>query len=119
MIVIADSGTTKTTWHFVKNDGSNFRYKTVGFNPYYENSESIYSNLKTGLLQNVHFEEPLEKIFFYGAGCELEEKREVVKAGLKKAFPKTSIWVNHDLLAAARALFAKGPGLACISGTGS
>lgn len=119
MIAIADSGTTKTTWQFVDKDGFNQRFNTIGFNPYYQDTESIYSNIMTGLIPNMQWDRPLEYIFFYGAGCELQEKRDQVASALRKAFPKTNVWVNHDLLAAARALFGDSEGLACISGTGS
>jgi glucosamine kinase len=119
MIVIADSGTTKTTWQFVDKDGFDQRFNTIGFNPYYQDTESIYSNIVTGLIPNMDMSRPLTHIYFYGAGCEQEDKREQIAVALRKAFPKTNVWVNHDLLAAARALFGDKPGLACISGTGS
>ena len=119
MIVIADSGTTKTTWQFVDKDGFNQRFNTVGFNPYYQDSDNIYNNIVTGLIPNMDMSRPLTHIFFYGAGCEQLDKREQIAGALRKAFPKTDVWVNHDLLAAARALFGDEPGLACISGTGS
>jgi len=119
MIAIADSGTTKTTWQFVDRDGFNQRFNTIGFNPYYQDTESIYSNIVTGLIPNMDLSRPLEYIYFYGAGCEQADKREQIAVALRKAFPKTNVWVNHDLLAAARALFGDEAGLACISGTGS
>ncbi len=119
MIVIADSGTTKTTWQFVDKDGFNQRFNTIGFNPYYQDTDSIYNNINTGLIPNMDLSRPLTHIYFYGAGCEQEDKREQIAIALRKAFPKTDVWVNHDLLAAARALFGDEPGLACISGTGS
>lgn len=119
MIVIADSGTTKTTWQFVDKDGFNQRFNTIGFNPYYQDTDNIYNNIVTGLIPNMDLSRPLTHIYFYGAGCEQEDKREQIALALRKAFPKTNVWVNHDLLAAARALFGDEPGLACISGTGS
>lgn len=119
MIAIADSGTTKTTWQFVDKDGFSQRFNTIGFNPYYQDTDSIYNNILVGLIPNMDLSRPLEYIFFYGAGCERMEKREEVAVALRKAFPKTKVWVNHDLLAAARALFGDQAGLACISGTGS
>lgn len=121
MIAIADSGTTKTSWLFVdKINNKSFTYKSIGFNPYYQSPENIYSNLIHGLIPNLDFPyENIEKIFLYGAGCELEEKRAEVASGIKQAFPKTQVYVYHDLLAAARALFGDEAGIACISGTGS
>lgn len=118
MIAIADSGTTKTSWLFVSGD-KKYQYKTVGFNPYYQTEEDMLSNLKHGLIPNLEFTEKVEKIYFYGAGCELAEKCEEVARPLREAFPTAEVNVWHDLLAAARALFGDEAGLACISGTGS
>ncbi len=119
MIAIADSGTTKTSWLFVDKNKKSYTYKTVGFNPYYQSPEDIYNNLKTGLIPNFDFSDKVEKIFLYGAGCEAIEKRNQVAKGIKKAFPDTEVTVDHDLLAAARALFGDSPGIACIAGTGA
>ena len=121
MIAIADSGTTKTAWLFVdKKNNKTYTYRSIGFNPYYQTPDDIYSNLVNGLIPNLEFShERVEKIYLYGAGCELEEKRAEVASGIKRAFPKTEVFVYHDLLAAARALFGDSEGIACISGTGS
>lgn len=119
MIAIADSGTTKTSWLFVDKNGNNYTYKTVGLNPYYQSSEDIYSNLKDGLKPNLEFSEKIDRIFLYGAGCEAPEKREEVAKGIRKAFPESTVTVDHDLLAAARALFWDEAGIACIAGTGA
>lgn len=119
MIAIADSGTTKTSWFFVDDNNNKYTYKTIGFNPYYQTSDNIYSNLKDGLIPNLDFKEKVDKIYFYGAGCELQEKRQEVLKGIKQAFPDTDVYVDHDLLAAAKALFGDKEGIACISGTGS
>lgn len=120
MIAIADSGTTKTSWVFVDPNKKLYHYKTVGFNPYYQSPDNIATNLKEGLIPNLDFSDAtISKIFFYGAGCELQEKREHVGTGIRAAFPNAEILVSHDLLAAARALFGDSEGIACISGTGS
>lgn len=121
MIAIADSGTTKTSWLFVdKASGKKYEYKSVGFNPYYQSSENITNNILHGLIPHIPFKvDDVEGIFLYGAGCELDFRKEQVAVGLRKAFPKCKVSVYHDLLAAARALFADTHGIACISGTGS
>ncbi|HTF82025.1 MAG TPA: hypothetical protein VL947_09880 [Cytophagales bacterium] len=121
MIAIADSGTTKTSWLFVdKVNNKKYEFKSVGFNPYYQSSESITSNILHGLIPHLSFKvDEVESIFLYGAGCELDFRREQVAVGLRKAFPNSKISVYHDLLAAARALFSDTAGIACISGTGS
>ncbi|MDX2195283.1 MAG: hypothetical protein NW207_02610 [Cytophagales bacterium] len=119
MIAIVESGTTKTSWLFVDKSNKSFEFKTLGMNPYYQTSDDIYTNITESLLPNLTFQERVEKIYFYGAGCELAEQKEVVKKGIVKAFASTEININHDLLAAARALFGNTAGIACIAGTGS
>ncbi|MBY0424539.1 MAG: hypothetical protein K2Q22_02790, partial [Cytophagales bacterium] len=42
-----------------------------------------------------------------------------VAKGIRKAFPESTVTVDHDLLAAARALFWDEAGIACIAGTGA
>ncbi len=119
MIAIADSGSTKTSWIFIDKENNSFKYQTVGFNPYYQTPSGIYDKLKEELLPKLTFNEPVERIFFYGAGCEQPHKSEEVAIGIRQAFPDTNVFVSHDLLAAARALFGDKAGIACISGTGS
>jgi glucosamine kinase len=118
MIVIADSGSTKTNWVIVEKDNSRSTAKTVGFNPYYQSSDDIYQTLINDLIPQLGSKK-IEKIFFYGAGCEALEQREQVAVAIRKAFPQTEVMVDHDLLAAAKAALGDTPGIACISGTGS
>jgi glucosamine kinase len=118
MILIADSGSTKTDWRLLAPDGTITQAKTVGFNPYYQDTDNIHSALEGSLLPQLAGEKP-SQIFFYGAGCGSEEKRSVVAQALGMAFPGSEIRVQHDLAAAARALCGREPGIACILGTGS
>lgn len=119
MIGIVDSGSTKSSWVFVDKNQKRHNVKTVGINPYYQTAEDIYSSLKAELLPNLPAEEGVDKIFFYGAGCEEKKQKDIVADGLRKAFPQSDLMVDHDLLAAARALFGDEAGIACISGTGA
>ncbi|TAG53051.1 MAG: hypothetical protein EAZ27_11520 [Cytophagales bacterium] len=119
MIAIVESGTTKTSWLFVDKQDNKFEYKTIGMNPYYQTADDIFNNLSESLIPNLSFGTKVDAIFFYGAGCELQAQRDVVAKGMRKIFPDTEININHDLLAAARALFGDEPGIACIAGTGS
>jgi glucosamine kinase len=119
MIAIVESGTTKTSWLFVKSVNETFIHKTIGMNPYYQTSDDIKKTLHETLLPELKSEELPSKIYFYGAGCELQEQREVVKKGIVAIFPTADVYVTHDLLASARALFGNEKGIACIAGTGS
>ncbi len=117
MILIADSGSTKTDWRHIKNDGSIVQYKTEGLNPYYESEETIATILNDSLLPQINGE--VAEVYFYGAGCSSEGNREVIKNSIAKLFSNATIEINHDLLGAARSLCGTQPGIVCILGTGS
>jgi N-acetylglucosamine kinase-like BadF-type ATPase len=117
MILIADSGSTKTTWCFAdrQNDKNQF-ILTSGINPYYQNESEILDKLKS----EFSLELPdIGAIYFYGAGCTNPEVNRVVAKPLKTFFGAEQIEVNTDLMAAARSLCGRDPGIACILGTGS
>lgn len=118
MLLIADSGSTKTTWTLVDDKGTQTNFHSIGYNPYFIDTESIYHSLKESLLPQLQAES-VSKIFFYGAGCSVPEKINIVQLALAKAFPNAELFVSHDLLAAARALLGDTRGFAAIIGTGS
>ncbi len=117
MILIADSGSTKTDWVLKENSTSTF-ITTSGINPYYMTAEYIVEMLQTQLVPKVPAEK-VASVFFYGSGCSTEAKCKKIGAILKSLFPNTRVEVNHDMFAAARALCEDRPGIACILGTGS
>ena len=65
-------------------------------------------------------DEPIDSVFFYGAGCLAEEVCDNVRRAIAHNIPSARlIEVDTDLLAAARALCGRSAGIACIMGTGS
>jgi N-acetylglucosamine kinase-like BadF-type ATPase len=118
MILIADSGSTKTDWRIISDIGEEKEIHTTGINPQYLNTNQIYSIISAGILPQLHDEVPSE-IYYYGAGCSSADRNGVVEEALHRAFPASDLHVDHDLLAAARALCGNEPGIACILGTGS
>lgn len=121
MILIADSGSTKTDWRFIDDKNYIHQANTQGINPYFVNSDDISKILENELLPALpaYIQNEKIEIYFYGAGCSSFEKCNDVKAGIRKVFPNATITVEHDLLAAARALCGHKEGLAAILGTGS
>jgi glucosamine kinase len=117
MILIADSGSTKTDWVLIDKE-KQLRFKTIGYNPYFVNSENIYHSLSEKLVPQF---DPLvvENIFFYGAGCSTKTNVDIVNKALTRCFIKSKVSVGHDMLAAARALLGNKRGFAAIIGTGS
>ncbi len=119
-ILIADSGSTKTDWVLLDKNNIIIQFQTIGFNPYFQSSEDIYLEIKNKLIPVLHDQiQSITQISYYGAGCSSPDKVQVVKQGLYLAFGNILSEVNHDLLAAARALCGKEKGIACILGTGS
>ena len=115
MIIIAESGSTKTNWLTEKKE----LHETIGFNPLFFSSENIFDELmkQEGLLK---LRVDVTKVFFYGASCSSDDRKQIVFDALKKYFTgATQIKVDHDMNAAAFATCDSKPGIACILGTGS
>ena len=117
MILIADSGSTKTSWTLLS--GKDVKTcETSGFNPYYMGSEEI-ERILSEELDELHGKAEIREVFYYGSGCSTEKNCAVVSQALSKHCPGAHIEVNHDLLAAARSLLGHSEGIACILGTGA
>ena len=121
MILIADSGSTKTTWCLMAKSGKASYFRTDGLNPFFVREDEIESIINTQLLPEIAkhlWIGPIEQIWFYGAGCTPEKCPQVADA-LARVFKKAKIEVLSDMYGAARALLGHTPGVACILGTGS
>lgn len=118
MILIADSGSTKTEWCLIDKGVVVKQMTTSGINPYYQNESDIINDLQFSLFREMK-DDSIESIYFYGAGCAFPDKQLVVKNAIQHFFAISEIQVNSDLLGAARSLFGRNKGIACILGTGS
>ena len=115
MKIIADSGSTKCTW--LLTDGVHTReVRTRGINAVQHSPEQIREALA---------ELPpcgaAEAVYFYGAGCGRtfpDATAKMVRA-LSERFGAEHVEAESDLLGAARALFGRGEGVACILDEGS
>ncbi|MDR3093807.1 MAG: N-acetylglucosamine kinase [Bacteroidales bacterium] len=117
MTLIADSGSSKTTWCLTDHSGVVKEFSTKGYNPCYPGSESLSDILKPHL--NVDFDpNEVTKVAFYGAGV-LDDKYSVIEQAIQPIFPHAKIDAASDLMAAARALLGHDSGFAAILGTGS
>ena len=121
MILIADSGGTKTDWALVDTRRSKVtRLHSQGISPVHQSEDEMYRILRFDLVPYLSSDaEKVKDIYFYGSGC-TPDKVNLMQSVLQKAFPDaTVIEVHGDLLAAARALFQRSSGVACILGTGA
>lgn len=117
MKLIVESGSTRTEWALVEGDQQIERMFTDGINPFFQTRKEISRSVRLGL-PDVFFKRKLEHIYYYGAGCTSQEKKKIVEASLVTQF-RTPVQVESDLLGAARGLFKRDAGIACILGTGS
>ncbi len=121
MILIADSGSTKTDWRLIDENKQIHQFATQGMNPYFHTTEQITLVLKSELIPQ--FESNIlnliSNVFFYGAGCRVEDKKRIVEKALSEVFPKSKIEIYSDMLGAARSLCGKSVGIAAILGTGA
>jgi N-acetylglucosamine kinase-like BadF-type ATPase len=118
MILIADSGSTKTDWRLMDGKKEISQVKTKGFNPYYQQIDEMVAEIESELVPSLDTKE-VRTIYFYGAGCSTAERQKKVSDALLPYFTNTDIFVQSDLIGAARALSGNKPGLVCILGTGS
>jgi glucosamine kinase len=116
-ILIADSGATKAEWCLLTN-GKKKTIITQGISPYFLNTEQIIELLLKELKQKLKNVE-VDEVFYYGTGCANPVNAKSVKKAVGKVFEGAKVDVNHDLMAAARALCGRKKGVACILGTGS
>lgn len=118
MIVVADSGLTKTDWRLVLPDKSVIPFETKGLSPFFCTEEDYYNALLSAFPSQVDPSE-VDKVFFYGSGCAGEEKGFKAEQALQTFYKTAKINAFSDLLAAARSLFGDSKGVIAILGTGS
>ncbi len=117
MILIADSGASKTDWRVIDKSGEISQHRGIGFNPNYQTSEEMSNELQEDFLLNLR--DDIETIHYYGSGCASPKNRLQVEHALRNVFKHAEINVDHDLMAAAKATCGTEAGIACILGTGS
>ncbi len=116
MILVADSGSTKTDWRICLPDGSFDQRETVGLNPNFSTPVDFDQAINGAF--SADLKASVKTIWFYGAGCGSEKNQDQVRNNLHISFPNSKIEVAGDMLGAARALCGTQPGMAAILGTG-
>ena len=123
MILIVDSGSTKSDWIAIDSKtGNHFfeRQRTSGLNPaIISKFEAIDIINKNKIITNHRFK--VEHVFFYGAGCGTAEASRMLKNVLKSIFSNAKVSVKEDTYAAVFSTIDSeaSPAVVCILGTGS
>ena len=139
MILIADSGSTKTDWTLLLSSSEEntnkviATFKTQGITPIHQTTadirqilgQELMSQLSTfprahlvsmGILDTSLVQHA--SVCFYGSGC-TPAHVPMMKQVLNEVLSPKDVEVHSDLMAAARALCGHDAGIACILGTGA
>lgn len=125
MIIIVESGATKTDWCAVAADGSVIPVRTAGMNIATMPIEAIKAIINEAAPQLNPNGEKVTGLHYYAAGLIIPEGEKIppvaknLDASLKEYFPDAEMEYASDLLDAARAVCGHKPGIAAIMGTGS
>lgn len=119
MILIADSGSTKTDWILInKNKEIVGKSSTRGLNPSVFSESDLYKTI-TSNAEVMPFVQQIQQVYFYGAGCGTETPKKMLHNILVEVFEVAEVTVKEDIYAAAYAVSGNKPGIVCILGTGS
>lgn len=120
MILIVDSGATKSDWIALDEDGNKlFMTQTLGLSPEVLTREIIVERLANNFELYKHRKE-VSQLYFYGAGCGTQRMRDFLKDIFKDYFSNATISVKEDTYAAIYATVSPDEhAIVCILGTGS
>ena len=119
MILVADSGSSKTDWLLALPDQQPRAFKSAGLNPYFLTEKEIIKILQDQIPELIALAPQITEIYFFGAGCSSPDRHEIVSNALSTFFTKSYISVDSDLLASAYATCGHEKGFCCVLGTGS
>ncbi len=114
MILIGETGATKTDWRLIDESGIR-QFSQPGFNVATHDPQVFIDNTKA---QFQTIAPDIDRVYLYLSGIG-EAGNELLDNLLQETFSKATIHLASDLLGAARALFGSGPGVVGILGTGA
>lgn len=118
MILLIESGSTKTAWRYITNAREPFQsLSSAGINPYYQSEDEI-RDAQIEVLHKIQTYN-IQYVYYFGTGITDESKKAVIEAVLRPFIDTAKLSVDNDLVAAGISLCGNSPGIACILGTGS
>ncbi|TAE61710.1 MAG: hypothetical protein EAZ89_00350 [Bacteroidetes bacterium] len=115
-ILIAESGSTKTDWQYLGQDGAPQSLRTAGLNPNSMSAEALRETLGAAVRQLGKLQP--EQVFLYGSGISGAPQQVQMYDLLHLFFPHSAIVIHNDLHAALR-VSGRNAGIVAILGTGS
>jgi glucosamine kinase len=117
MILIAESGSTKTQWCTVSPDRIEKLQNTPGINPLLLSNDEIEGIMRPVLAEIDILE--IQSIYYYGAGCSSSLLKEKIRKAIYSIFHCNDIFIDTDLIAACLSLAGNTPAIIGLLGTGS
>lgn len=117
MIIIADSGSTKTSWALSMNNERHYA-EGPGMHPGHIDIGRIHQYIPDEVVE-WHNSSTQCTMKFFGSGCLHDSMSQMMKHALLGVFPHARIEVQSDLAGAAYATLGNRPGIIAILGTGS
>lgn len=120
MILIVDSGATKSDWIALDEKGKQlFFTQTLGLSPEVLTREVIEDRLANNFELSKNAAK-VSRLYFYGAGCGTDRMKQFLKDIFKDFFPNAQADIKEDTFAAIYATTKIGhQAIVCILGTGS
>ena len=120
MILIVDSGSTKTDWIALSDTGEQlFFTQTLGLNPEVLTRDTIKDRLANNF-ELYKERKAVAQLHFYGAGCGTPKLKNFLKGIFQSYFINAKITIKEDTYAAVYAAAEPGEqAVICILGTGS
>lgn len=120
MILIVDSGATKSDWIALDEKGKQlFMTQTLGLSPEVLTRSVIEDRLANNYELSKN-KEDVSRLYFYGAGCGTDRMKNFLKEIFREFFPNSKTEVREDTYAAIYSTTKIGQqAIVCILGTGS
>lgn len=120
MILIVDSGATKSDWIALDSKGEQlFVTQTLGLSPEVLTKAVIEDRLANNFELSKN-KDDVKQLYFYGAGCGTERMKKFLKEIFGDFFPNAKAEIREDTYAAIYSTTKIGhQGIVCILGTGS
>ena len=118
MILIVESGSTKSDWVLLDRVNILNSFQKKGWNPVFLSSEQMMLRLKSySELKSVFTK--ITEVHFYSPGCSSALSFDTLEFSLKSYFVNAKVIIKSDLYAAARAAYKGNSLFVSILGTGS
>lgn len=119
MLLLADSGSTKTDWALIVKGGEEvIRFSSPGLNPVTMSAEHITAQLAE--IETLRlYKHAITVVHFFGAGCAGIEPVEHMRTLLNAVLPNATIHADSDMAGAVHACSDHKPCIVGILGTGA